>query len=456
MSFAVSILVLTSFIAIAFYYWCQLYDEEGPGTLRSFRIWVFKGVIVPILLWILFNSGLFMAPIMPDVELAKFGGGGWYPAMWKVTSPALSLVGSCWAAVTSAWMISIVAGRVESRRDFIAYSIIWSIFLIPLAGLILYFSGWMGLGVAVVLWLLPILNSTLPLARKARAVPLYSGVIAKMKFGKYDDAETEVIRELEKCDDDFEGWTLLADLYANHFGDLGGADRTIHETCNQPNVTASQISVALHRLADWHLKIGEDPVAARRVLDEICQRLPDTHLDRMARQRINRLPATPDEWRQQQKGRTVRLPALADDFERPPGESGNELDRQQAKVQANQCVEKLKRDPDNVPAREELARIFADRLGKVELAIDQVELLLGMPDQPAHKTAEWLSLVAAWQIKYRRDEEAARQILERLIREFPQTPQAFAAQRRLMLMDVELKMRKMRATGGDAKMDYRD
>jgi hypothetical protein len=73
------------------------------------------------------------------------------------------------------------------------------------------------------------------------------------------------------------------------------------------------------------------------------------------------------------------------------------------------------------------------------LAIEQLELLLGMPDQADSKKAEWLSLIAAWQLKYRNDREAGRAILERLVKEYPMSGQAFAARRRIELMDRELK-----------------
>jgi TolA-binding protein len=59
-----------------------------------------------------------------------------------------------------------------------------------------------------------------------------------------------------------------------------------------------------------------------------------------------------------------------------------------------------------------------------------------MPDQPDSHRAEWLGLVAAWHIKYRHDSDTGRKTLERLIREFPQTAQAFAARRRLQLLDA--------------------
>src|SRR5205823_9910134 len=129
--------------------------------------------------------------------------------------------------------------------------------------------GWMAAGFATVGWLLPIANSSLPLMATKPIGPMYSRAIAKMKMGKYDDAEWEVIQQLEICEDDFEGWLMLAELYANHFADLAGAERTIKDICSDPNVSPSQLSIALHRLADWHLKPGDDPVAARRALEEI-------------------------------------------------------------------------------------------------------------------------------------------------------------------------------------------
>ena len=104
---------------------------------------------------------------------------------------------------------------------------------------------------------------------------------------------------------------------------------------------------------------------------------------------------------------------------------------------ANECVEKLKHDPNNVPAREKLARLFAEQLDRADLGIEQINLLLEMPDQEEGRRAEWWGLIAAWQLKYRQDPDAARQILERLVREFPHTPQALAAQRRIRLIDAE-------------------
>src|SRR5437899_7851710 len=121
----------------------------------------------------------------------------------------------------------------------------------------------------------------------AKTPLMYARAIARMKFGKYDEAEWEIIRELEKREDDFEGWMMMADLYANHFHDLPEAEQTILEICDQRRTTTSQVSIALHRLADWHLNLANDPEAARRALQVICDRLRGSHLAHMAQLRIN-------------------------------------------------------------------------------------------------------------------------------------------------------------------------
>jgi hypothetical protein len=106
---------------------------------------------------------------------------------------------------------------------------------------------------------------------------------------------------------------------------------------------------------------------------------------------------------------------------------------------ANSCVERLNVNPDDVASRERLARLMTMRLDQADLGIEQLTLLLEMSDQPDAKRAEWLSLIAAWQIKHLEDPENGRRTLERLIRDFPKSPQAVAARRRTQLMDREVK-----------------
>lgn len=455
MSFEKAIVLAAACIAVAFFYWHQFASEEWPARRQWLIVSVCKGVAVPAVLWLALNLGLSPdnTPFMPQVAIAKARGGGWIAALLGVTGTGLAMAASYWAALTLAWLVADLRARVppENRREFRTLCAFWSVVLFPIGGLVCLFSGLAGAGFVLTLWLGTVAHFTIPLTVVKKLPPMYARAIGKMKLGKYQEAEWEVIRELEKCADDFEGWLMLGELYAHHFQDLISADQTIRDLCSQPTTNGVQISLALNRLADWHLKLGQDPVAARCALEELCHRLPGTHFSRMAQQRIRQLPATTEELREQSKVRTIRLPALGETLDEQAAPTAPELSKKDAVSQANQCVEKLKQDPNNVPAREKLAIVFAEQLGKAEPAIEQLGLLLGMADQPVPKCAEWLGQMAAWHIKYRRDWDAARQALERLVRDYPQTPQALAARRRLNLMEMEAEMRKARAAAGASK-----
>jgi hypothetical protein len=121
-----------------------------------------------------------------------------------------------------------------------------------------------------------------------------------------------------------------------------------------------------------------------------------------------------------------------------------EAGAEKASRQAAECVEQLRRDPNCVPARERLARLWAEQLGRVAQGIEQAGLLLSLPGQPDLKRAEWLSWIARWQAGLNHDPAAAREILELLVAQYPHTPQGFDAQRRLSLMAVEDRFRRRR------------
>src|SRR5262249_24874696 len=115
----------------------------------------------------------------------------------------------------------------------------------------------------------------------------------------------------------------------------------------------------------------------------------------------------------------------------------SELDRHNAAEQANSCVQKLTHDSDDVPAREEFALLLAEHLNRVDEGLEQIMLLLKMPEQPDAKRAEWLNLMAAWHIHYRQDLIAGRKVLSRLVHEFPQSPEAAAARQGAQTLDAK-------------------
>ncbi len=423
---------------------CGLVPERGRSQfLRSLLAWSSKGLLVPLLIWTLMNVGLSwnLQPFMPQIQAARNNGGPWLPEYLRVVAAGLFVISSFWTAVTLAWALlqAGVSAEGETRAPFKALCLTCLVAMAVPAVFIVFFGGWSLLGLAGIALFAPMAGYGPGILHVKPMPPMYARAVARMKFGKYTEAEWEIIRELERCEDDFDGWMMLADLYANQFNDLPEAEQNILEICNQPKTTPSQLCVALHRLADWHLRRAGDPAAARRALQTICDRLPGTHLAHMAQLRMNQLPASAAELREQRSAAPIPLPALSDKIDQAPAPAESDRERHQAAEAANACVEILKHDPNNIPARERLARLFAERLDQPNLAIEQVTLLLDLPDQLDTRRAEWLGLLAAWHIRYRHDASTARAILERLLREFPQSPQAFAARRRLQLLDADSK-----------------
>lgn len=417
-------------------------EHRRRSQIRWLAGWFIKGLALPILLWMLMNIGISwnLQPFMPEIQAAKIARDPWIFTFLGYVGTGYFIVGTYWTALTLAWVLFGSSRRLEgeARSDFKALCMTSLIgMFLPAAG-ITFLGGWAIVGLAAFSMLAPIAGYAPSILRTQKMPPMYARAVAKMKFGKYSEAEWVIIQELEKCEDDFEGWMMLADLYANQFNDMAEAEQTILEICDQPRTTPSQVSIALHRLADWYLKLSQDPDAARRALQTICDRMPGTHLARMAQLRLNQLPQTIQDLREQQTAAPIPLPALGDQLDEPMP-MNEEMDRHKAAEMANTCAEKLKLDPNNVQAREKFARILTERLFKPDLGIEQITLLLNMPDQPDAKRADWLGTIAAWHIRYKQDPDTGRNVLERVVREFPNSPQALAARRRIRLIDAELR-----------------
>jgi hypothetical protein len=430
------------FIAVPWALTLRLTPEtKQTRIVRWLFSWSLRGVGVPILLWALINIGLAwnLQPFMPEVQAARNRGGNWAPEYFHVVSLGLYFVTSYWSTLTLAWVLLSAARAVDdaARKDFQKLCVACLLGLCIPATIIFLIGGLTTAGLIGTLFLSAMAGYSRDILQPPKMPPMYARAIARMKFGKYSEAEWEIIKELENWEDDFDGWMMLADLYANHFNNMTEAEQTILEICSQPKTTSSQLAVALHRLADWHLKISKDPAAAKRALLMICERLQGTHLAHMAQLRINQLPASAAELKQQQTSQTIPLPALGDQMDDPV--ATGPVDREAAARTANAYVEQLKDNPNNVVAREKLARVLTERLSKPLLGIEQVQLLLDMPDRSHSERAGWLGLIAAWQIKYRHDLQNGQAVLERILREFPDTPQALMARRRLELLARELK-----------------
>lgn len=437
-----SIVVSGSVVITAWHYWKPFFASGRVFKQSEFVGWAIKGFGIPVLFWILINCGVVWSfgPFIPQVSMAKNTGGPWADVLLHYIGTGTIVLASWWLAFSMLWLVCVVVKNVpdENRPDLNTYALFCSLLMLPIAALILYIGGWFAAGFAACAWLLPIAHYSAPLLVKRKALTFYSAAMGRMKLGKFKEAEAEILHQLEQCEDDFDGWLMLAELYAKHFGDVDTADQTIRDLCSQPGLNPGQVYSALNLLAQWHLTLADDPVAARSVLEIVCQAYPGTHLARLAQARMAQVPASRQELLERRQGRRIRLPSLREDPESTPAE----VEGVDARSAANECVNRLSANPNDVATREKLARLFAEQLGRADLGIEQTELLLEMADQPASKIAEWLAQIAAWEFKYRRDADAGRKLLERLIHEHPQSPQAFAAQRRLILMDMEARFRR--------------
>ena len=417
-------------------YWMRLGYEKSQWRKRYWP-WVVQGFVFPWLLWCVFNIGWGdkLPPLVPQIIDAQQTRQPWFGLWigWALTGAML--IGFYWTAVTYAWLLIRIVQDSQDKKEARSAAAFLTAITGAIAGLFVYSLGWIHIGSGVCLALLPVVHFTIDLAEKPPPRPTYSKAVGQLKRGKYQDAEWEVISQLEKAEDDFDGWLLLAELYAKQYRNMEDAARVILDICRQPNVQPYQISVACHKLAEWQLEVGENPIGARAALEFLCRRLPDTHFAKMAEQRIRQIPRTFEEFDELKQPRRIRLPSLRENeapLVPPPASS-----RAEAAAEANRLSAKLNDDPDDIPARERLAQVLAEKLGKVELAIEQLTLLTAIPTATEEQKAKWWAQIASWDFNRSKDKEQFQAALRTIIRDFPQTSHAFAAQRRLYLLEMD-------------------
>lgn len=455
------IALIGTFIAIVMDLLGQLPYESRRGMRNWLITWFIKGAAIPLVVWTIFNTGVFdnlpdfvssrmmqrmsfpSAGLPPNIAAAINSGVHWN-ARLALLIAGLIVILTYWMALTSGWLLAMLSAYAVNFRE-VVLDAKWSTLALGAVALMLFVSyGWPAIGVAATLALLPVLKASahavgVPVVRHR---PSYSKATAELHRGKYEAAEQTVIAMLERCEDDFDGWMMLADLYANHFNDLPAAERMIEETCEQPSTTISEAAVAYHRLADWYLNLENNPEAAIKALQQISRRYPNTHVDRMARLRIRKLTGEKGEPAKPEELRTIALPSLGRDVD----VIGGSAHVDNAVGEARRCSELLTKDPNDIATREKFARLLAEQLNQPELAMEQIQLLidLGATDTTALRRPEWLLLAGTWQLKYRNNEAAAVELFRKLIHEHTQTTQAFAAQRRLKMIEMEHQLRRHR------------
>jgi tetratricopeptide (TPR) repeat protein len=268
--------------------------------------------------------------------------------------------------------------------------------------------------------------------------PFYSIARARQKQAKYAEAVDEIRKQLERFPTDFEGQMFMAEIQAQDLKDLAAAEATIQNLCAQPGHAPKNIAFALYSLGDWHLKYAQDREAARQAFEQVVVLLPDTEFALTASQRIAHL-ADPE------------MPLAQTDVKRFVVKEGiknlglaknptpfTPTEKEPGKVAA-EYVKHLEQYPFDTDARERLAILYADYYHRLDMAADELEQMISLPNQPSRPVVRWLNLLADLQVRSGSDYEAVKQTLQRIIDLDPNLAAAETARKRIALLKLEFK-----------------
>src|SRR5437867_4765835 len=78
---------------------------KGPARKevnRRLAIWGIKGLILPLVLWMVINIGISwsLQPFMPQIQAAQINGWPLFPVYMRVVSAGMFIVASYWSALT--------------------------------------------------------------------------------------------------------------------------------------------------------------------------------------------------------------------------------------------------------------------------------------------------------------------------------------------------------------------
>jgi len=244
--------------------------------------------------------------------------------------------------------------------------------------------------------------------------PFYSIAETKRRNGHPHEAVQAVREQLEEFPGDFPGTMLMASIQAEDLNDLAGAQTTLERWINGPAATPPGIGSALTALADWQLQYAQDPEAARAALERIVQTLPDTAIAHRAAQRLAHLP-TVEHLLSGSSAATIGLRpgeknvGLRQDYTGPAAPAADQ------DALAEGLVQQLQKHPADTATREKLAVLYAEHYHRLDLAVEQLEQLIGFPNESPKHIAQWLNLLADLHIRVGHDEAAAEAALRRIL-----------------------------------------
>jgi hypothetical protein len=433
-----SMIILVAVAIAVREHWNRL-DNNEPGWIPLLRKWFLQGFVIPSTAWSLINLGLSnrFPALIPKLAYAQANDQVWWNLWVQAVIEGAAFIAIVWASITYIWLMFRTIQATGNTREFRRSLFLIGIPMFLLAFIIVNRSSWALLPIGILTVFMPLVHVGLGQAEKPLPHVSYSRAIGQINFGKYEDAEVEVIHQLEKKENDFQGWMMLAELYASKYKRLDDAARVVVDLCNDPSIQPVEISVACHKLADWQLQIGENPAGARAALDLLIRSIPGTHFAEMAQIRLRQIPRTREDYVELKKPRPIRLPSLREHFDESAAGEKPVANKQEATSEANRLSARLQDDPNDFETRERLAILLAENLGHVKLAMEQLRLIIKIPDNPPEFRARWLGHIANWERRLNKNEQAFKSVLNEIIRDFPATSQAYSARRQLQLLEYD-------------------
>jgi hypothetical protein len=183
--------------------------------------------------------------------------------------------------------------------------------------------------------------------------------------------------------------------------------------------------------------VGRDAAAARATLERIVMALPGSQFAHAAEQRIAALEGTAATMDFRKHARfEVRRREPDVGLRHVPQIEPQSPD---ADTLAAQYVSQLESHSADTATREKLAVLYAEQFARLDLAVDQLEQLISLPDETPKHVARWLNLLATLHISIAHDEAGARMALLRIGQKFPKSALAEVAAMRLARLGSEMK-----------------
>jgi tetratricopeptide (TPR) repeat protein len=266
--------------------------------------------------------------------------------------------------------------------------------------------------------------------------PFYSIARAKRINQQYDEAIALIEEQLERFPDDFNGLMMIAEIQAVDQKNLSGAAETIELICESQMDRPQNVASALTALADWYLKVYRDRDAALGCFERIRNSFPKHKVAMEAAQRIAHMPSEEmlDESVERRRIVLVEQPKIGI---RKPTDLVVEAARESPDAAIARLSGQLEMHPMDRTSREELATLYAEQMGDLPLAIEQLDFLLNLPQLGKQDKTKLLHRMTDLQVRFGDDLAAAEKPLDRIISSFPNSPMAEQASRRKMLLKKE-------------------